>query len=144
MSGRGGGGVDGAGGLCRWCEGDGVAECFELVDVLAFAAVGLYPVVEEFGAEVPVAGGGVGQELPDDDEDGAGGRDEGFEFADSSRESPVAGPEEGAGAPGGGGRFTEDTFEVPVAFAGGSRAGSWPRTARRAVTVSPRTPDGLR
>ena len=44
-------------------EGDAVAECFELADVVAFLCVGVDVVV---GAEVMEPGVGVGEEVPDD------------------------------------------------------------------------------
>ena len=41
-------------------------------------------------AEVVVAGGGVGEQVPDGGEDGAGDRDEGFELPPSFDQAPVA------------------------------------------------------
>ena len=43
------------------------------------------------------AAGGVGEQLPGDDEDGPGDRDERFELADASGQATVAGTEEGVG-----------------------------------------------
>jgi hypothetical protein len=55
------------------------------------------------GAEVVEAGGGVGQQVPEDDQDGTGDRDEGFELAAAFDQPPVALAEEGVGAGDGGG-----------------------------------------
>ena len=49
------------------------------------------------------SGGGVGEQLPDDDQDGAGDRDQGFEFAAAFDDAPVALAEEGVGFGGRGG-----------------------------------------
>lgn len=43
------------------CEGDGVAECFELADVVASLAVGCGAGVVEAGAQVVEGAGGVGE-----------------------------------------------------------------------------------
>ena len=48
-------------------EGDCVAECFELADVVAGLAFGVGAAGVVAGAEVVVAGGGVGQQVPDDE-----------------------------------------------------------------------------
>jgi hypothetical protein len=47
----------------RWGEGDGVAECFELVDEVIDLAVGVDLGGVEVGAEVVEAQTGVGQEV---------------------------------------------------------------------------------
>src|SRR5256886_17464589 len=61
--------------LGRWSgggfEGDFVAEGFELVDVGSFPAFGVDALLEEARSEVGVAGLGVGEQMPDDDQDGA-------------------------------------------------------------------------
>jgi hypothetical protein len=75
-------------------EGDAVAECFELADVVDLAPFGTDPVVEELGAKIAVAAGGVGEQVPDDDEDGAGDGDEGLELSHASGEAAVSGAEE--------------------------------------------------
>ena len=59
----------------------------------AGAAFGVDPAGVVVRAEVVVAGGGVGDEVPDDGEDGAADRNEGFEFASSFDQAPVAGAE---------------------------------------------------
>jgi hypothetical protein len=47
-------------------EGDGVAEGFELADVVALFVFGVDAGVGEAGAEVTEAGGGVREQVPDD------------------------------------------------------------------------------
>ncbi len=42
------------------------------------------------GAKIVEAGGRVGQQVPDDDHDGAGDRDQGLEFAAAFDQTPVA------------------------------------------------------
>lgn len=49
------------------------------------------------GSEVVESGGGIGKQLPDDREDGAGDRYQGFEFAAAFDDAPVAFTEEGVG-----------------------------------------------
>jgi hypothetical protein len=73
-------------------EGDHVAEGFELADVVALAALGVDPGVVEARAEVLVVDGGVGQQVPDDDQDGAADRDDGPLGAAASGDAPVAFP----------------------------------------------------
>ncbi|MER7127312.1 hypothetical protein, partial [Micrococcus luteus] len=58
-------------------EGDAVAEGFELADVVAFLAVGVGAPGVEVGAQVNEVRLGVGQQVPDDDQDGAADRDQG-------------------------------------------------------------------
>jgi hypothetical protein len=55
----------------RGCEGDGVAECFELADVAAFLDVRVCAAAEVIGAEITEPGVRILQQVPDDDEDGA-------------------------------------------------------------------------
>ena len=103
-------------------EGDGVAEGFELADVVALAALDVGAGVVEAGSEVVVVGVRVGQQVPDDDQDGAADRDDGPLGATPPRDAPVAFPEEGVGPPGRDGGFAEDAGEVRVAVAGGAGA----------------------
>jgi hypothetical protein len=56
-------------------EGDVVAEGLEVLDVVAGGAVAVDLPGVPVGAEVGVAGAGVGEEVPDDGEDGAGDGD---------------------------------------------------------------------
>jgi len=58
-------------------QGDLVAEGLQLADVVAFAAFGVDAGVEEVRAQVVVAGVRVGQQVPDDDQDGAADGDDG-------------------------------------------------------------------
>ena len=59
-------------------QGDLVAEGFELADVVALGALRVDPGVVEAGTEVVIAGLGIGQQVPDDDQDGAADRDDGL------------------------------------------------------------------
>ena len=59
------------------------------------------------GSEVVEAGGGVGEQVPDDDQDGAGDRDQGLELAAALDDAPVAFAEEGVGLGGRGGGLAE-------------------------------------
>jgi hypothetical protein len=56
-------------------QGDGVAEGLELTDQAAGLAAGVDAAGVVVGAQVAEAGGGVGQQVPDDDQDGAGDGD---------------------------------------------------------------------
>src|SRR6266516_7071214 len=88
----GGAGSGSAGDLARGSggggEGDGVAECFELADVVAGLAASVDAAGVVAGAQVGEAGGGVGQQVPDDHEDRAGHGNEGLELADPPGRPP--------------------------------------------------------
>src|ERR1700724_2676644 len=56
-------------------EGDAVAHRHQLRDVVACSAFGVDPGGVVVGAEVGVAGGGVVEQVPDDDQDRAGASD---------------------------------------------------------------------
>ena len=88
-------------------EGDAVAHRHQLRDVVADLAFGVDPAGVVVGAEVVEPGGGVGEQVPDDDQDGAGDRDQGFEFAAAFDDAPVAFAEEGVGAGGRGSGVAE-------------------------------------
>src|SRR5512142_1812860 len=107
-------------------EGDGVAEGFELADVVAGLAVVVDAAGVVAGAEVVVAGGGVGEQVPDDDHDGAGDGNQGLELAAALDDPPVAFAEEGVGLAGRRSGLAEDPLEVGVALAGapGAAAGA--------------------
>jgi len=75
--------------LGRCGESDGVAERFELSDVVSGAAFGVDVLVVVVGAEVVIAQARVGHQVPDDHQDGAGDRDEGLEFASAFDDAPV-------------------------------------------------------
>jgi len=93
------------------------------------------------GAEIAEAGGRVGQQVPDDDEDGAGDRDQGLEFAAAFDDAPVAFAKEGVGFGGGGGGLAERTFQVGVVFAGLAGAGNRLGLDGCVGTAWPMTPD---
>src|ERR1700730_564513 len=106
----------GSGGF--WRDGDGVAEqCFDLPDVvfdpLVFVGAGLVVA----GAEVGVPGGGVGEQVPDDDQDGAGAGDLSLGLAAAAGDAPVAFAEEGISAGGADGGLAEAATQVAVALA---------------------------
>ena len=110
------------GGSGDWGQGDGVAECFELADVVAFLVVVGDAVVVEVGAEVVEVAVRVGQQVPDDDQGGAADGDHGSLRAAASGDAPVAFTEEGVGAGGADGGFAEDAGEVAVAVPAGGVA----------------------
>jgi hypothetical protein len=108
-------------------EDDGVAECFEASDVASLLGCGRNASVVVVSAEVFVSGLGVGEEVPDDDEDGAADCDDGLLLAPSAGEASVTGAEEGVGAAGADGGFAEDAGQVAVAVSGGAVALVLPR-----------------
>ena len=116
-----------------------MAEDFELVDQAADFAVGVDAAGVEVRAQVTKPGGGVGQQVPDDDQDGAGDGDQGFEFASAFDQAPVPLTEERVGFRGRGGGLAEDSFEVGGCLCRSCRRGFWVRTGWCAGTVSPRT-----
>jgi hypothetical protein len=59
-------------------DGDGEAEGLDLPDVVAELAVGVEAGLVVAGAEVGEPGGRIFQQVPDDDQDGAGDRDLGL------------------------------------------------------------------
>ncbi|WP_239395167.1 hypothetical protein [Frankia sp. CiP3] len=63
-------------------------------------------------------GVGVGEEVPDDGQDGASDRDDRFLLPAASGDASVAFAEEGVGAAGGDGAFAQDAGEVGVAVSG--------------------------
>jgi len=85
-----------------------------LCDVVADLSAGADSGVVEVGAEFAEAGIGVGQQVPDDDEDGAADGDDGFLLSSSSGEASVAGAEEGVGPAGIDRGFAQDAGEVAV------------------------------
>src|SRR3954453_4909272 len=108
-------------------QGDGVTEGLELPYQAVGLPVGVDASLVVVGAEVAVAGGGVGEQVPDDDQDGAGNGDQGFAFTAAFDDASVAFGEEGpAAAGGGGGGQAENAFEVRVALADlvGTRTGA--------------------
>ena len=107
-------------------QGDGLAEGFQLPDEVTDLAALVDPGHVVVRSEVVEAGGGIGQQVPDDGEDGAGDRDEGLELASAFDDAPVAFAEEGAGLGCRGGGLAEQALEVRVAFAGLAGAVSGP------------------
>jgi hypothetical protein len=94
-------------------------------------------------AEVVVAQSGVGQQVPDDHQDGPGDCDEGLEFASALDEASVAVTQEGLGLGGAGGGLTQARPPVSVALAAPRRSpllGHDP--ARRVRRPGPRRPAG--
>jgi hypothetical protein len=79
-------------------------------------------VVVEVGAQVVEAGLGIGEQVSDDDQDGAADRNDGSLLAAAPCDAPVALPEEGAGLPGGHRGFPERAGQVAVAVPGGALA----------------------
>ena len=122
-------GTTGSASLCRGAgrgkpqsgggfEGDLVAECFELSDVVTFLAFRAGAVVVEIGTQVVEAGLGVGEQVPDDDQDGAAESDDGSFFAATSGDAPVAFAEESVGLAGGYGGLAECAGQVAVTVSG--------------------------
>ena len=99
-------------------DGDGEAERFELPDVVTdlLVLVGAAGVVAR--AEVVEGGRGVGEQVPDDHQDGTGDRDQGLELAAAPDDAPVALAEEGIGLGRGGRGLAEQALEIGVALAG--------------------------
>ena len=64
-----------------WREDDAVAEGLELTHELAGPAVFVDAVGVVVGSEVAETGGWIGEQMPDDHEDGSGDGDEGLELA---------------------------------------------------------------
>ena len=71
-------------------QGDGEPKCLKLADVGAGLAVGVDAAGVEVTAEVVIASGGVGEQVPDDHQDGAGDGDQGLELAATFDQAPVA------------------------------------------------------
>jgi hypothetical protein len=115
-------------GLGGGFDGDPVAQGGELGDVVAQSSVGGDSVGVVVGAEIVEAGGRVGQQVPDDDQDGAVDRDEGFESAAAFDDAPVAFAENCVGFGGRAGGLAERPFEVGVAVADLAGAGKPART----------------
>jgi hypothetical protein len=79
--------------LGRGCQGDLVAEGFELADEVALAGLGVGAGGEVVGAELLV-GGALFQHVPDDDDEGVGDGEDGFALAfgaEAAHEAPVLG-----------------------------------------------------
>src|SRR4051794_15403977 len=92
------------------------------MNVSAFAAFEVDPGVVEVRAEVGVAGLGIGQQVPDDDHDGAADRDDGLFLASSAGDAPVTFTEEGVGASGADSGLAQQPGQVAVAVPGAATA----------------------
>jgi hypothetical protein len=108
-------------------EGDGVAEGFELADVVLLAAFGVDAFGIVAGSEVVEAGVGVREQVPGDDEDGSADGDNGALGAAAAGDAPVLVPEEGVGLGGARGGVAQYGGQVGVAVAGGALAFLLPR-----------------
>jgi hypothetical protein len=78
-------------------QGDAMSERLQLLDEVAGSAVGVDALGVVVGAEVGEPCGGVGEEVPDDDEDRAGGGDDCSQLASAPDQAPVARTQEGVG-----------------------------------------------
>jgi hypothetical protein len=103
-------------------QGDLVAQRLQLADVVALAALGVDAALVEARAQIVEAGGRVGQQVPDDDQDGAADRHDGPLGAAPPGDAPVALPQEGVGPPSGHGGLAQHSSQVGVAVAGGGLA----------------------
>ena len=79
-----------------------MAERLELVEEVAGLAVAVDSAGVVVGAQVMEAGGGIGEQVPDDHQDRAGDGDQGLALADAPDQAAVALAEEGVGLGGGG------------------------------------------
>ena len=70
-------------------EGDPVAHGGQLGDVSTHPAFDVDAAGVVIGSEFAEAGSGVVEQVPDDDQDGAGDRDQGLEFAAAFDDAPV-------------------------------------------------------
>src|SRR5215216_6910885 len=110
--------ADSGGGL----QGDLVAEGLQLADVVALGALSVDAGVVEAGAQLLEPCGRVGQQMPDDDQDGPANRDDRASLAASAGDPPVAFTKEGLGLAGGHGGLTEHASQVGVAVPRGPAA----------------------
>jgi hypothetical protein len=94
--------------------GDAVAERFELADVVASFGEGVDVSVVVVGAEFVEAGVGVGEQVPDDHQQGPADRDDGLLPAAAAGDAAVAGAEEGVGPARHDRGLAEDAGEVAV------------------------------
>src|SRR4051812_10767159 len=102
-----------------WVEGHGESESLKFADVVADLALGVGAGVVVAGAEVDEVDVLIGEQLPDDGQDGAADRDDGAVLAAASGDPPVALAEEGVGASGGADRgLAEHPGQVAVAVPG--------------------------
>lgn len=95
-----------------------MAEVLELTDVVAHPPVEVDAGVVVAGAEVEEWRVGVGEEVPDDHQDGSADGNDCPLGAPASGDAPVALAEEGIGAAGADGGLAQDPGEVAVAVPG--------------------------
>src|SRR4051812_49678278 len=105
-----------------WVEGHGESESLKFADVVADLALGVGAGVVVAGAEVDEVDVLIGEQLPDDGQDGAADRDDGSLLAAAVGDPPVALAEEGVGASGGDGGLAEYPGQVAVAVPGAGAA----------------------
>src|SRR5215469_2957427 len=104
-------------GLSGLGDGDVEAEGLDLPDVVADLPAGIGAGLVVARAEVGVPGGRVGQQVPDDHQDGAGHGDLGPGLAAAAGDPVVALAEEGGGAGSAEGGLAEAAAEIAVALA---------------------------
>src|ERR1700751_543659 len=112
-----GSGHGGIGGLVGLGDGDVEAERLDLPDVVAELAADVEASLVVAGAEVGVPGFGVTEQVPDDNQDGAGDGYLGLGLAAAAGDPVVALAEEGGGAGGADGGLAEAGAQVSVALA---------------------------
>src|SRR3954451_17714392 len=98
-------------------EGHRVAELLQFADVVPDLALGVGPGGVVVRAEVDELGLLVGEQRPDDDQDGAADRDDGPLLAAAAGDPPISLAEEGVGAGGADRGLTEHPGQVAVALA---------------------------
>src|SRR5215469_16658641 len=116
-------------GLRSLGQGDVEAEGLDLPDVVTELAAGVGTGLVVAGAEVGEPGGRVGQQVPDDHQDGAGDGDLGLGLAAAAGDPVVALAQEGGGAGGAEGGLAQAAAQVPVALALLPRPGARPGLA---------------
>ena len=103
-------------------EGDLVAQGLEFADVVAGPAVEVDAGLVVVGSEVDEPGLVVGEQMPDDHQDGPADGDDGFLLAAAVGDPPVPLTQERVGAADPDGGLAERPGQVPVAFAGAAVA----------------------
>jgi hypothetical protein len=103
-------------------EGDSIAEGVELADVVTDLAFAVGVAGVEVRAQVVEAGVRVGQQVPDDDQDGAAEGDDGFLRAAAAGDPPVALAGESVGPAGSDGGLIQNPGQVGVAVTGAAGA----------------------
>src|SRR5215472_18053877 len=99
-------------------ESDPVAQRCQLADVVADLALGTGVAWVELRAQVVEAGIGIGQQMPDDDQQRPADRDDGLLRAAASSDPPVALTEEGLGVTGRDRSLAQHPGQVGIAVPG--------------------------